>query len=97
MLKEQALFRVYEIWDRYDFLKSFVSLIWDTKKNKLYGDQDGETSGCSCPLTGDLTSSACLCRCVANGVTLRQRHEYIIVIIIKFSFYRYSPLTFSIS
>ena len=30
-------------------VKSFVLLIWDTRKN----DQDGETSGysCSCPLT----------------------------------------------
>jgi len=36
-------------------VKSFVLLIWDTK---LYGDHDGETSGCSCPLTGGLTSSA---------------------------------------
>ena len=47
---------------------SFVLLIWDTKKNKLYGDQDGETSGCSCscPLT---TSSACICGCVVNGIS----------------------------
>ena len=36
--------------------KSFVLLMWDTRKSKLYGDQDGETPGCSCscPLTGDL-------------------------------------------
>ena len=35
--------------------KSFILSIWDTWKNKLYGDQ-GETPGCSCscPLTGDL-------------------------------------------
>ena len=40
------------------------------RKNKLYGDQDGATPGCSCscPLTGDLTSSACVCGCVVNGV-----------------------------
>ena len=40
---------------------------------KLYGDQDGhgETSGCSCscPLTGDLLSSACICGCVVDGVS----------------------------
>ena len=24
---------------------------------------------CSCPLTGDLTSSACVCGCVVNGVS----------------------------
>ena len=66
-----------ENWDRYDFkallklVKSFVPLVWDTRKNKLYGDQDGTTSGCSCscPLTGDLTSSACVCGCVVNGVS----------------------------
>ena len=35
-----------ENWDRYDFkallklVKSFVLLVWDTRKNKLYGDQD---------------------------------------------------------
>ena len=54
-----------ENWDRYDFkallklVKSFVLLVWDMRKNKLYGDQDGTTPGCSCscPLTGDLTSS----------------------------------------
>ena len=59
-------------WDRYDFkallklVKSFVLLVWDMRKNKLYGDQDGTTPGCSgsCPLTGDLTSSACVCGCV---------------------------------
>ena len=57
-----------ENWERYDFkallrlVKSFILLTWDTRKNKLYGDQDGscETSGCSCscPLTGDLSSFA---------------------------------------
>ena len=67
------------IVQRYDFkallrlVKSFILLIWDTRKNKLYGDQDGngETSGCfcSCPLTGDLSSSACVCECVVNGVS----------------------------
>ena len=53
-----------ENWGRYDFkallklAKSFVLLIWYTRKNKLYGDQDGTTPGCSCscPLTGDLTA-----------------------------------------
>ena len=68
-----------ENWERCDFkallrlVKSFILLIWDTRKNKLYGDQDGngETSGysCSCPLTGDLSSSACVCGCVVNGVS----------------------------
>ena len=70
-----------ENWERYDFkallrlVKSFVLLIWDTRKNKLYGDQDGngETSGCSCscPLTGDLSSSAYICGCVVNGVSTK--------------------------
>ena len=39
---------------------------------KLCGDQDGTTPGCSCfcPLTGDLTSSACVCGCGAvNGIS----------------------------
>ena len=47
-----------------------MSFVWDTRKNKLCGDLDGETSGCfcSCPLTGDLSSSACVCDCVVNGV-----------------------------
>ena len=42
-------------------VKSYVLLIWDTRKNN--GNQDGTTPGCSCscPLTGDLTSSACMC------------------------------------
>ena len=32
---------------------------------------DGEISGCSCscPLIGDLTSSACVCGCVVNDVS----------------------------
>ena len=57
-----------ENWDRYDFK---ALLIWDTRKNKLYGDQDGATSGCSChcPLIGDLTSSVCICGCVVNGIS----------------------------
>ena len=70
-----------ENWERYDFrallrlvtCKSFILLIWDTRKNKLYGDRDGtgETSGCSCSCapTGDLSSSACVCGCVVNGVS----------------------------
>ena len=66
-----------ENWDRYDFKaflklgKNFVLLVWDIRKNKLYGDQDGTTPdcSCSCPLTGDLTSSACVCGCVVNGVS----------------------------
>ena len=42
--------------------------------HSIYGnvcDQDGTTPGCSCscPLTGDLTSSACVCGCVVNGVS----------------------------
>ena len=51
-------------------VKSFILLIWDTRKNKLYGDRDGETSGCSCscPLTGDLSSSACVCGCMVDGI-----------------------------
>ena len=73
----QALFLGRENWDRYDIkallklVKSFVLLVWDTRKNKLYGDQDGTTPGCSCscPLTWDLTSSACVCGCVVNGVS----------------------------
>ena len=43
-----------------------------TRSERIYGDQDGETCGCSCsPLTGDLTSSACVhvCGCVVNGVS----------------------------
>ena len=62
-----------ENWERYDFkallrlVKSFILLIWDTRKNKLYGDQDG--CFCSCPLTGDLSSSACVCGCVVDDVS----------------------------
>ena len=46
-------------------------LIWGTRKNKLYGDQDVATPGCSysCPLTGDVTSSACISGCVVNCVS----------------------------
>ena len=52
-------------------VKSFVLLIWETRKKELYGDQDCVVSGCSCscPLTGGLTSSACVCGCVVNGVS----------------------------
>ena len=42
--------------------------VWDARKNELYGGQDGETSGCSCPLTGDFASSAHVCGCVVDGV-----------------------------
>ena len=50
-------------------VKSFVLLMWDTRKKKLYDDQDGVTSGCSCshPLTGDLTSFVCVCGCTIIG------------------------------
>ena len=54
-------------------VKSFILIIWVTRKNNLYGDQDGnvETSGCSCtfPVTGDFSSSACVCGCVVNGIS----------------------------
>ena len=45
-----------ENWERYDF-KALLN--------------NGETSGCfcSCPLIGDLASSACVCGCVVNGVS----------------------------
>ena len=67
----------FENWNRDDFkallmlVKSFVLLIWETRKKELYGDQDCVVSGCSCscPLTGGLTSSACVCGCVVNGVS----------------------------
>ena len=41
-------------------------IIMYMRKNKLYGDQDGTTPGCSCscPLTA---SPACICGCVVNG------------------------------
>ena len=68
---------INENWNRDDFkallklVKSFVLLIWETRKKELYGDQDCVVSGCSCscPLTGGLTSSACVCGCVVNGVS----------------------------
>ena len=46
-------------------------MIWDTRKKKLYGNQDGEifVCSCSCPLTGNLTSSAYVCGCVVNEVS----------------------------
>ena len=50
----------------------FILLISDTK---LYGSQDGTGAAparsCSCPRTGDLTSSACIhvCGCVVDGVS----------------------------
>ena len=52
-------------------LLHFVLLISETRKKELYGDQDCVVSGCSCscPLTGGLTSSACICGCVVNGVS----------------------------
>ena len=67
----------FENWNRDDFkallklVKSFVLLIWETRKKELYGDRDCVVSGCfcSCPLTGGLTSSACVCGCVVNGVS----------------------------
>ena len=68
-----------ENWDRYDFktiIKSFVLLIWDTRKNKIYGDQDGETSCCSfsCPLTAWIlylfTSPTCMRMCLYLCITL---------------------------
>ena len=59
----------YENWDMYDF--KALLLIWDTRKNKLCGNQDGAIPGCSysCSLTVDVTSSACICGCVVNGVS----------------------------
>ena len=68
----QVLGLGYENWDKYDFkalVKSYILSIWDTRKNNLYDDRAGAFSGCSCscPLTGDLTSSACICGCVVNG------------------------------
>ena len=53
----------------YTLIKSFVLLIWDTRTKELYGDQDGIPSGRSCPLTGDLASSTCVCGCVDNGIS----------------------------
>ena len=65
-----------ENWERYvlkallRLVKSFILLLWDTRNNKLYCDQC-ETSGCSCscPLNGDLSSSACVCGCMVNSVS----------------------------
>ena len=49
-------------------------------KNKLCGDQDGTTPGCSCscPLTGDLTSSACICGCVVNGISAKKEQTKLV-------------------
>jgi len=43
-------------------------------------EQAGAFSGCSysCPLTGDLTSSACICGCVVNSSNMS-----IIIILIQ--------------
>ena len=88
IIKRTGFISVCENWDRYNFkallrlVKSFVLSIWDTRKNKLYDDQDSETSGCSCscPLTGVLTSSACVCGCMwSMASVLRQQHEYFIL------------------
>ena len=49
-------------------VKNFVLFILDALKNELYGSQVRETSGCTCPLTGDLASSAHLCGCMVDGV-----------------------------
>ena len=69
--REQALFLGCEIWNRYDFkaLLRCCMLIWILRR---YCDQDGVTSDCSfsCLLTGDLTSSACVCGCVVNGISV---------------------------
>ena len=56
---------------------NLVLLISDSR-NKLFGDQDGETSGCfdSCSLTGDLAISACICVCVFNGVSTTAAYYY---------------------
>ena len=88
----------YENWDRYDFkalLKLVVLLVWDMRKNKLYGDQDGTAPGCSCscPLTGDLTSSTCVCGCVVNGVKrYGQQHEYYHSISLVMDYLKLTPL-----
>ena len=75
--RSKQLRNFFVVWNRDDFkallklVKSFVLLIWETRKKELYGDQDCVVSGCSCscPLTGGLTSSACVCGCVVNGVS----------------------------
>lgn len=79
----QVLGLGYENWDKYDFkalVKSYILSIWDTRKNFWYDDRAGAFSGCSCscPLTGDLTSSACICGCVVNGSNMS-----IIIILIQ--------------
>ena len=79
----QVLGLGYENWDKYDFkalVKSYILSIWDTRKNNLYDNRAGAFSGCSCscPLTGDLTSSACICGCVVNGSNMS-----IIIILIQ--------------
>ena len=63
----------FENRERYNF-RALLRLVNSlSRKNNLYANQDGtgETSGCSCscPLTGDLTSSACVCGCVVDGVS----------------------------
>ena len=49
-----------------------------TRKNKLYGDHDsGSGCSCSCPLTGDITSFACMCVSVWSMVyLLRQQYQF---------------------
>ena len=67
--------------DRHDFkgvlrlVKSFALLIWDTRKNELYGDQDNETSLCSC---SDWRSYNCVyVGAWSMAYVLQQRHEYV--------------------
>ena len=56
IIKRTSFVLECENWERYDFkgllglVKSFILLVWDTRKNNLYGNLDGsgETSGCSC-------------------------------------------------
>jgi len=43
-------------------------------KNESYGGQEHSAS-CSCPLTGGLTSSAWVCRCLVAAYLLWQWHE----------------------
>ena len=65
--------------------KSLVLLIWDTRKNKLYGDRDGETSGCSCfcPLNdGILQALPAYCGCLVNGVIKRYTSDYFVSTVI---------------
>ena len=49
-------------------VKNFVLSVWDARKNDLYGGQNGETSGLSFPLSGDLASFARVCGCVVAGI-----------------------------